>query len=149
MKRLIVLFGALAIVSGVLFTSPAQASTAMRWGGSHAGNAALDWAEANAAGHWYGYGGTGPAVYDCSGLVMTAFRHAGISLPRTTFAMLGSPRLHRVPAGAEERGDIAFYGPGHAEITTAYPDVTFGAHDTGTRVGWIHEWMTPTFYRVY
>jgi cell wall-associated NlpC family hydrolase len=148
MKRLLILFSALAIVSGVLFTSPAQASTAMRWGGSSAGNTALNWAERNATGAWYAYGGTGPG-YDCSGLVMTAFRHAGISLPRTTFAMLGSGRLHRVSASQARRGDLAFYGPGHVEITTAFPDMTFGAHDSGSRVGWIREWETPMFYRVY
>src|SRR6266571_3288441 len=46
-------------------------------------------------GHPYVYGGTGPG-FDCSGLVMMAYRHAGIRLPRTTYGMLGSPKLVRV-----------------------------------------------------
>ena len=33
----------------------------------------------------YVWGGTGPVGYDCSGLVMMAYRAAGVSLPRTTF----------------------------------------------------------------
>jgi cell wall-associated NlpC family hydrolase len=41
----------------------------------------------------YVFGGTGPAGYDCSGLVMMAYQAAGISLPRTTFQQVdaGTP----------------------------------------------------------
>jgi cell wall-associated NlpC family hydrolase len=41
----------------------------------------------------YVWGGTGPVGYDCSGLVMMAYRAAGISLPRTTFQQVyaGTP----------------------------------------------------------
>jgi cell wall-associated NlpC family hydrolase len=33
----------------------------------------------------YVWGGTGPVGCDCSGLIMMAYRAAGVSLPRTTF----------------------------------------------------------------
>jgi len=105
---------------------------------------ALQWAEAQ-AGHPYVYGGTGPG-YDCSGLVMMAYRHAGIWLPRTTFAMWGSAHLRRVAASQRQRGDIAFYGTGHVELVTARG--TFGALQPGTTLGWHHPsgWWWPTAY---
>ena len=147
-----VLIGAAVLVPAAqahAVTSRAAAEAAY-YGGSAAGNAALDWAENHAAGCWYAYGGTSCAQgYDCSGLVMEAFgQGAGIWLPRTTYGMLGSYRLHWLPAGQERRGDLAFYGSGHVEIVTVWYRTTFGAHDWGQRVGWIREWMQPTFYRV-
>src|SRR5262245_25762194 len=62
------------------------------------------------AGHPYVWGGTGPG-YDCSGLVMMAYRHAGINLPRTTYGMLASRLLVRI--WHPRQGDLAFYGSGH------------------------------------
>ena len=33
----------------------------------------------------YRWGGTGPDAFDCSGIVYMAYRHAGLTIPRTTF----------------------------------------------------------------
>ena len=98
----------------------------------------------------YVYGGTGPCPrgYDCSGLVMEAYLHAGITLPRTTTEMLGSPLL--VQVSRPRRGDLAFYGSGHVELY-AHGDWTFGAREPGQPVGWIEfgPWWHPTaYYRV-
>jgi cell wall-associated NlpC family hydrolase len=103
------------------------------------------WAERQ-AGKWYCYGGTGPGCFDCSGLVMEAYAHAGIALPRTTYGMLASPKLIRIPASARRRGDLAFYGSGHVELVTARG--TFGAAAPGTRVYWHYPsvWWHPTMY---
>jgi cell wall-associated NlpC family hydrolase len=105
---------------------------------------ALRWAESQ-AGKWYCFGGTG-GCFDCSGLVMSAYRHAGISIPRTTYGMLASPRLHQIAASQRQRGDLAFYGSGHVELVTARG--TFGAAAPGTQVGWHHPsgWWHPTMY---
>jgi cell wall-associated NlpC family hydrolase len=134
--------------------SVSQAAVTSSYGGSSAGNAALNWAERNAAGCWYTYGGTNCSQgYDCSGLVMEAFGHgAGIWLPHSTYAMLSNPHLHRIPLSQARRGDLMFYGTGHVEINTVWYHQTFGAHDRGQRVGWIScgPWWHPTAaYRVW
>jgi peptidoglycan DL-endopeptidase CwlO len=98
-------------------------------------------------GHPYVYGGTGPG-YDCSGLVMMAYRHAGIHLPRTTDEMLASRLLVRVRH--PRKGDLAFYGTGHVELFVRW-GYTYGAHDYGTVVSQIHYgygWVPTAYYRV-
>lgn len=107
---------------------------------------AYAWA-AHQTGHPYVWGGTGPG-FDCSGLVMMAYRHAGIRLPRTTYAMLASPLLHRVRH--PRMGDLAFYSSSHVELFRRW-GYTFGAHDSRSRVGIIHYghgWTPKAFYRV-
>ena len=107
---------------------------------------AYRWA-ARQKGHPYVYGGTGPG-FDCSGLVMEAYRHAGISLPRTTYGMLASRKLIRVRH--PRMGDLAFYGTGHVELFRRW-GYTFGAHDSGTRVSLVHYghgWKPTAFYRI-
>jgi cell wall-associated NlpC family hydrolase len=109
----------------------------------------MNWAITQ-AGHWYCWGGSG-GCYDCSGLVMAAYAHAGISLPHSTYSMLSSGKLRWVPRSLARRGDLAFYGSGHVELLTRWPGMTFGAETFGTQVGW-HKWNIwwhPTaFYRV-
>ncbi|MFC0862402.1 NlpC/P60 family protein [Sphaerimonospora cavernae] len=61
----------------------------------------------------YVWGGTGPAGYDCSGIVYAAYKTAGVTIPRTTFEQW--PFGVRVPAGQERPGDLVFFssGPGN------------------------------------
>lgn len=118
-----------------------------------AGNAALNWAETQ-RGAPYSWGSTGPywSGYDCSGLVWRAFARLGIVLPRTTYGMLSSPRLHRT--WTPHRGDLAFYGSGHVEFVTVWWHVTFGAHTWGDPVSWAHYdpawgWAPTMFFEVF
>jgi cell wall-associated NlpC family hydrolase len=106
---------------------------------------ALEWAW-HQAGKGYCWGGNGPSCYDCSGLVVAAYARAGISLPRTTYEMLASKLLRRIPASQRRRGDLAFYGSGHVELVTIHG--TFGALNPETLIGWHHPnpWWHPTMY---
>jgi len=70
----------------------------------------------------YQWGATGPDAFDCSGLVMMAYRLAGIDIPRTAqLQWLWGPR---VPPGHEEPGDLVFFAgsdgtpasPGHVGL---------------------------------
>jgi hypothetical protein len=55
----------------------------------------------------YIWGGTGPNGYDCSGLVMMAYRSAGVPIPRVTFDQW--PFGVNVPKGQEQPGDLVFF----------------------------------------
>lgn len=107
------------------------------------GGWALNWAEANATGHWYGYGGTGPEVYDCSGLVSTAVLKADhIWIGRDTYVMLatmGEGHFVPIPLSEARRGDILFFGAGHVTFDTAWYHTAFQAEQPGTRIGW-YQW---------
>lgn len=121
-------------------------------------NEAMSWALTQ-KGHPYQWGGTGPG-YDCSGLVMMAYRHAGFSLPRTTYEMLGSVGVRHyrrhiwwvlVRVLHPKRGDLAFYGSGHVELDTRLRHETFGAHDSGSPVSyarWGWGWVPTEFLRL-
>jgi cell wall-associated NlpC family hydrolase len=105
---------------------------------------ALNWAEAHAHGRPYVYGGAGPGGYDCSGLVMAAYAAAGVTLPHNTGAMLASGKLTQVPIATAPRGALLFFGPGHVEMDTIWPHTSYGAHHSGTTVGW-RAW-SPGYY---
>ncbi len=68
----------------------------------------------------YAWGGTGPGAFDCSGLIMMAYRAAGITIPRTSQAQWAwGPRVTR-----PQPGDLVFFtgadgtpaAPGHVGL---------------------------------
>jgi len=70
----------------------------------------------------YEFGATGPDAFDCSGLVMMAYRSAGIDIPRTAEEQFNwGPK---VPADQVEPGDLVFFvgadgtktAPGHVGL---------------------------------
>ncbi|MGW7405155.1 NlpC/P60 family protein [Streptomyces sp. NPDC054833] len=62
----------------------------------------------------YVWGATGPNAFDCSGLAQAAYRSAGISLPRTTYAQINAGR--RVSRSALQPGDLVFFYSGISHV---------------------------------
>ncbi|MFG3011728.1 NlpC/P60 family protein [Streptomyces cinerochromogenes] len=87
-----------------------------------AGSAATPTARAAAAvayayaklGSPYVWGATGPNAFDCSGLVQAAYRSAGISLPRTSYAQINAGR--RVSRTELQPGDLVFFYSGISHV---------------------------------
>jgi cell wall-associated NlpC family hydrolase len=65
----------------------------------------------------YRYGGSGPASWDCSGLVQASWAAGGVSLPRTSYEMWSWGASRRVSLDALEPGDLLFHsGYGHVGL---------------------------------
>ncbi|WP_155058576.1 C40 family peptidase [Streptomyces blattellae] len=62
----------------------------------------------------YVWGATGPDAFDCSGLIQAAYRSAGISLPRTTYAQIDAGR--RVTRAELLPGDLVFFYSGISHV---------------------------------
>ncbi|ALV34034.1 C40 family peptidase [Streptomyces sp. CdTB01] len=62
----------------------------------------------------YVWGATGPDAFDCSGLVQSAYRSAGVSLPRTTYAQIDAGR--RVSRSELLPGDLVFFYSGISHV---------------------------------
>jgi cell wall-associated NlpC family hydrolase len=96
---------------------------------------AIEFAEAQ-LGKPYQFGATGPDAFDCSGLVMMAYRAAGVYIPRTSQQQwLWGPQ---VPASQVEPGDLVFFAgadgtpaaPGHVGLVIGH-DEMIEAYATG------------------
>ncbi|MFI7411196.1 NlpC/P60 family protein [Streptomyces sp. NPDC049627] len=62
----------------------------------------------------YVWGATGPDAFDCSGLTQAAYRAAGLSLPRTTYAQIDAGR--RVSRSELLPGDLVFFYSGISHV---------------------------------
>jgi len=63
----------------------------------------------------YLWGGTGPAAFDCSGLVMMAYQAANITIPRTSEDQWA--QLPHVAASKVLPGDLVFFAGGDGTVT--------------------------------
>ncbi len=74
----------------------------------------------------YQWGGTGPDAFDCSGLVMMAYRTAGITIARTSQMQWATEP--KIPASQAQPGDLVFFAgadgtptsPGHVGLVIGH-----------------------------
>jgi cell wall-associated NlpC family hydrolase len=102
-------------------------------------SAAVYWAEQE-IGKPYQYGGAGPDSFDCSGLTMWAWQHAGVSLPHSSNQQYDMTT--RVPQNALQPGDLIFEdwggggaAPGHVGIYVGNGQMVVADH-SGTNVAY-------------
>jgi cell wall-associated NlpC family hydrolase len=84
----------------------------------------------------YLFGGTGPDAFDCSGLVMMAYRAAGVNIARTSQSQWLT--LPKVPANKVQDGDLVFFAgsdgtpkaPGHVGLVVG-KNLMIEAYATG------------------
>jgi peptidoglycan DL-endopeptidase CwlO len=84
----------------------------------------------------YLFGGTGPDAFDCSGLVMMAYRAAGVNIARTSQQQFAT--LPQVPANKVQDGDLVFFAgsdgtpnaPGHVGLVVG-KNLMIEAYATG------------------
>jgi cell wall-associated NlpC family hydrolase len=83
----------------------------------------------------YCYGGTGPDCFDCSGLVVAAYRYAGVNLLGR--GVRTSRQLHkfttRVPLSSSRTGDLLFYDFDHDGVVT-HVEILYRKGGTGKRM---------------
>lgn len=66
----------------------------------------------------YVWGATGPATYDCSGLIMRAFQAAGVNLPRVSREQFYAGG--QLPVNQAQPGDLLFYATDPSDPTTIH-----------------------------
>jgi cell wall-associated NlpC family hydrolase len=96
----------------------------------------------------YSWGGASPAGFDCSGLVMWAYGHAGVELPHSSYAQMRVGR--RVPRAAIRPGDLVFSeGGGHVGIYIGHGLVVHAPHPgTVVQLARLRTWAVVEFRRV-
>lgn len=108
-------------VGSVTLTSASACLSAVGQAPNNAAATAIAYAQQQ-IGKPYQWGGTGPDAFDCSGLVMMAYRAAGITIPRTSQQQwVFGPRVR---AGQVRPGDLVFFAgsdgtrtsPGHVGL---------------------------------
>jgi cell wall-associated NlpC family hydrolase len=106
-------------VSDVTRAATATEATTRTAGAASSAQAAVS-AAMSKVGAPYSYGASGPSSFDCSGLTSWAFRQAGVSIPRTSFAQHGTGSA--VSKSDIQAGDLVFFntaGPGASDVGIA------------------------------
>jgi peptidoglycan DL-endopeptidase CwlO len=108
----------------------------------------------------YLFGGTGPDAFDCSGLVMMAYRSAGVNIERTSEQQWATET--RIPADQAQPGDLVFFAgadgtptsPGHVGLVigggqmieayaTGFP-IRVATYTNRDPIGFTRPWTTAS-----
>jgi cell wall-associated NlpC family hydrolase len=92
----------------------------------------------------YVYGAAGPGGFDCSGLLMAAYGHAGVRLPHQSGGI--AARGVAVPRGQWRAGDVLVW-PGHVALYLGDGRMVHAPH-TGTVVKVAPVFGTPIARRL-
>jgi cell wall-associated NlpC family hydrolase len=96
----------------------------------------------------YTYGATGPCSvgFDCSGLVMAAWRYAGITIPRDTYEQWAA--LPHISSSQLQIGDLLYYnGIGHVAMYVGNGYIIDAPHTGATveKIPMSESWYASTF----
>ncbi|MGI8491937.1 MAG: NlpC/P60 family protein, partial [Acidimicrobiales bacterium] len=94
------------VAAGAEGASPTGAAGGPRAG---AADTVVTFAEAQ-IGEPYQWGGSGPAYWDCSGLVQAAYHQVGLDMEHNAAAQLAETSAAAVPLSSLEPGDLVFFG---------------------------------------
>lgn len=76
----------------------------------------------------YVFGAAGPKAFDCSGIVMMAWRQAGVYFEHSSYIMMNEQTVH-IPASQMRPGDLVFfYGGGHVGLFVGNGNVLHAPH---------------------
>ena len=76
----------------------------------------------------YVFGAAGPKAFDCSGIVMMAWRQAGVRFDHSSYIMMNEQTVH-IPASQMRPGDLVFfYGGGHVGLFVGNGNVLHAPH---------------------
>ena len=110
----------MALTLALVVATPADARTVRERKIHHAVQVAI-----NQKGDPYVYGAAGPNSFDCSGLTMFSYAHAGISLPRSADSQYRAVR--HIPHSRMHRGDLMFFHDSSGHVYHAA--IFLGRHD--------------------
>src|SRR5581483_4621134 len=125
---------ALAAAAAAAARARAEAAARAAAAGSSSGTSAPAWAygsgasssQGDVAANWaltqlgkpYQWGGAGPYTYDCPGLAMVAWAHAGVQIAHWTgYQWQSGPHI---PLNQLRRGDLVFFATNTADPTTIH-----------------------------